>query len=52
MSSRNPPVLVDYMLHALTNQCLLLLTTYQSSRHTKDVPERILAKTTGEKVNC
>lgn len=52
MNSRNPAVLMDYILSTLTDQFLLLLTIYWSSRHTNHVPEKILAKTKGEKVNC
>jgi len=51
MSSRNPAVLTDYILNTLTDQLLLLLTIYWSSRHTNYVPEKILIKTKGEKIN-
>lgn len=52
MSSRNPAALMDYILSNLTDQFLLLLNIYWSSRHTNHGPEKILAKTKGEKVTC
>lgn len=52
MSSRNPAALMDYMLSNLTDLFLLLLSIYWSSRHTNHGPEKILAKTKGEKVTC
>lgn len=51
MSSRNPAALMDYILSNLTDQ-FLLLNIYWSSRHTNHGPEKILAKTKGEKVTC
>lgn len=50
MSSRNPAVLMDYVLNTLPDQ-FLLLTIYWSSRHTNHIPKKILAKTKREKVN-
>lgn len=52
MSSRNPAVLMDSILNTLIDEFLLLLTTHWFFRHTNHVPEKILAKTKGEKVNC
>lgn len=43
---------MDYILNNLTDQFLLLLNFSWSSRHTNHGPEKILAKTKGEKVTC
>lgn len=52
MGSRNPAALMDYILNNLTDQFLLLLNIYWSSRHTNHDPEKILAKTKAENITC